>query len=138
MSFIFSSSPGYEVTLYPIKTQLCRLVLCSTVMYLICLNLPVLSASPRNETHLCGFSEQQINQPSICPYLCESGSWCATHSAVSLLSARRPPIEGVALRRKWTPWLEMSANFTRTRWRSTASAERPSVRRIQGGCTCGR
>ena len=41
------------------KTQLCRLVLCSTVMYLICLNLPVLSASPRNETHLCGFSEQQ-------------------------------------------------------------------------------
>ncbi len=43
------------------KTQLCRLVLCSTVMYLICLNLPVASLPPlpRNETHLCGFSEQQ-------------------------------------------------------------------------------
>ena len=41
------------------KTQLCRLLLFSTAMYLICLNLPAVSipASPSNETHLCGFSK---------------------------------------------------------------------------------
>lgn len=47
------------VTFYPMKTQFSRLLLFSTAMYAICLNLPVdsLPAPPSHETHLCGFSQ---------------------------------------------------------------------------------
>ncbi len=78
------------------KTQLCRLVLCSTAMYFICLNLPVLPASPGIETHLCGFSEQQtINRRYARTFANLEVGVPRTVRLVYLLPVDRPPRGGI-------------------------------------------
>lgn len=86
------------VTFYPIKTQFSRLLLFSTAMYAICLNLPVdsLPAPPSHETHLCGFSElRPTSHRNARTFASRNIGTPRTVRLVYFLPAGRQPIEDI-------------------------------------------